>query len=331
MTAANMRTRQALTLVELLVVVAIVGLLVALLLPAIQAARESARRTQCVNNLRQLALATHHFHDANCRLPSLYNGSFLPQPRTCIDEFHFHSWRSAILSELEESTILQALDWNFAATDPRNQTAINCAIPLFVCPSTSNSHAIVPEISSMSNPTTPGGTAARSDYEAVGGVRVVAAAQPPPNPDLDLSAVRFGAWGEPKYNLVTGQSLNYRKRRFSDVTDGLARTLLVGERAGRPDIFDRGKSEIPFPYVGEPSPPDCHQAAWGISTNFWWYVFWHGQTVNQSNRTGIYAFHPAGANVAFADGSTKFLADSTSTAILTAMATRTEGDSIGAN
>ena len=89
-----------------------------------------------------------------------------------------------------------------------------------------------------------------------------------------------------------------------------------------------GRTENPYPYVGDPGPPDSQQAAWGISTNFWWVVFWHEQFVNQTNATGIYGFHPGGANVAFADGSVRFLTDSTSPDVLTAMATRADGDSI---
>jgi prepilin-type processing-associated H-X9-DG protein len=257
-------------------------------------------------------------------LPSLYNGSFLPHPRNALDEFHFHSWRSQILAELEQSAILKSIDWSVPATDPRNQFAINQEIAVFVCPSTSNTHSIVPEIQSFTQPTLAIGTAARSDYEAVGGVQMSIAST-----SVDLSSVRFAAWGEPTYEMTTGQSIRYRTARFADVTDGLSHTLLIGERGGRPDIFDKGRGEIPFPYDGEASAPDWHQAAWGVSTNIWWLVFRREQAVNETNRTGIYSFHPVGANVAFADGSVTFLADSISPSALTAMATRAEGDSTG--
>jgi prepilin-type processing-associated H-X9-DG protein len=314
------------SLIEVLVVIAIIAVMIALLLSAIQSAREASRRVACHNNIRQIAVALQSYEGRCRRLPSLYNGSFLPQPRNSLDEFHFHSWRSAILSEVEEQAMRGSLKWTLPASDQANQTALNCEIPVFVCPSVSNSHAVVPEVFSFNEPSISSGTAARSDYEAIGGVSVAKSTQQ--NASLDLSVVRFGAWGEPTYGMTTGQSLGYRTARFAHVTDGLSHTLLVGERGGRPDIYDRGKSEIPYPYVGEPGPPDSQQAAWGISTNFWWLVFWREQFVNQTNRTGIYAFHPGGANVALADGSIRFLSDSTSPRVLSAMATRAEGDSI---
>ena len=315
------------TLIEILVVIFIIGVLIAMLLPAIQSSRETSRRITCQNNIRQIAVALQSHEARRGRLPSLYNGSFLPQPRDGMDEFHFHSWRSAILGELEQPSIFESINWSLPASDPRNQTAINCAIPIFICPSTSSTHAIVPEVFGFNNPAVSIGTAARCDYEAIGGAEVAENGSTPPSP-LDFSGVRFGAWGEPKYNTITGQSISYGKGRFVAVTDGLSHTLLIGERGGRPDIFDKGHAENPYPYVGDPGPPDSQQAALGISTNFWWLVFWREHSVNQTNRKGIYGFHPGGANVAFADGSVRFLTESMSPSVLTAMATRAEGDSI---
>ena len=198
-------------------------------------------------------------------------------------------------------------------------------IPVFICPSTSNTHPFVPEVESFEIPIIVTGTAARSDYEAIGGVLV----SPLSATDYyDLSVVRFGCWGERQYKPGLAQVIHYRKARYADITDGLSHTLLVGERGGRPDIFDRGQPEIPFPYEGVTGAPDWHQAAWGISTFYRWIVFWHEQGVNDTNRDGIYGFHPSGANVTFADGSVRFLADSISPAVLSAMATRAEGESV---
>jgi len=91
---AGMRSRRAFTLVELLVVIAIIGILVALLLPAIQAAREAARRSQCMNNLKQIGLATHGFHDSRKALP----------PFRVMD--HQQTWLVLILPYLEETQLV---------------------------------------------------------------------------------------------------------------------------------------------------------------------------------------------------------------------------------
>jgi prepilin-type N-terminal cleavage/methylation domain-containing protein/prepilin-type processing-associated H-X9-DG protein len=313
--------RSGFTLVELLVVISIIAVLTALLLPAVQSARESSRRVVCQNNIRQIGVAVQSYVSSKRILPAIYNGSFIAAPVTTTHTFHMHSWRSAILNELEQATVFNLLDMTVPATDPKNQVAINTTIPIFICPSTANTHEVVPEVCSIDDPTLINGTAARSDYEVVYGTHVIAT--------TDFSSVRWGAWGEPLYDPIENTSRGFRRARLGDVTDGLSNTLLVGERGGRPDIFDRGQSEVPYPYHGYVNSPDCHQAAWAITTYWWWLVFWHEQRVNDTNKTGVYGFHPGGANVALADGAVRFLADSLDSAVLAAMATRTEGEAMG--
>ncbi len=328
--------RTGFTLVEAIVVVCIIGLLLVMLLPAVNGIREAARNTSCKNNLHQIVAAVQSYESQKQALPALYNGTFFPQPRTAFDEFHFHSWRAAILSQLEEPQVLTLLDMTIPATDPKNQLAINTEIPAFLCPSTSNTHPRVPDIQPFdpntypfnfpANPTVSAQTAARSDYEVIGGVQIA----PMTTSSGDLSVIRFGAWGEPTYRNNTGFSLRYRKARLSQVTDGLSRTLLVVERAGRPDLFRKGEPADPYPYRDPTSRGmDHHQAAWAISTHFWWLVTWHEQSVNETNGSGIFGFHPGGANVALADGSVRFLADDTSSTLLTALTTRSGSETAG--
>jgi prepilin-type N-terminal cleavage/methylation domain-containing protein/prepilin-type processing-associated H-X9-DG protein len=315
------RRRPGFTLIEAIVVLAIIGLLLALLVPAIQSSREAARRAICLNNLREIDAAVIHHATTSQTLPSLYNGTFLPQPRHGVDEFHFHSWRTAILPMIEQSSTFAALNFALPASTPANQTGLNVAIGVFLCPSTSNYNPKVLDVLEWNDgqfPMKSIGTAARSDYEAVGGVQVV----PQIKSSSDLSVVRFGPWGEPTYDVANGAALRYRKARLADVTDGLSHTLLIAERAGRPDLYIRGEPVYPYPYTNPNRSTDHHQAAWGLSTHFWWLVCHADQSVNQTNSTGIFSFHPGGANIAFGDGSVRFLTDTTAPAILKALATR---------
>lgn len=122
---ANIHTRRALTLSELLVVTAIVGLLVALLLPAIQGARESGRRAQCVNNLRQLALAMHNFNDSHRRLPGFVNSTGGKANRIA-------SWAIMLFPYIEESSNWSV--WNDPATPSADVNPVP-PVDILVCPS----------------------------------------------------------------------------------------------------------------------------------------------------------------------------------------------------
>jgi hypothetical protein len=302
----------------------------------VQSSREAARGAACRNNLRQAILGVLHFESGSGTLPGLYNGGFRPRPRSAIDEFHFHPWRTAILPGIERADVLASLNLDLPATVAANQTGLNAAIGTFVCPSSANPTRNLPELYAWNDgamPTVTFGSAARSDYEVVGGIHT----RPPgtaPGPggvigQLILDGVAFGAWGEPTYREPTFFSTAYRRARLADVTDGLANTALIGERAGRPDCYEKGKAVDPYPY----SDPvagcgDPHQAAWGISTHFPWLLSVAGQPVNASNRIGFYAFHPVGAHVAMGDGSVRALRESTAAAVLQALATRSGGEAV---
>ncbi|MDB5335294.1 MAG: hypothetical protein JWN70_913 [Planctomycetaceae bacterium] len=313
--------RSGVTLVETLVVMGIVSTLLAVLIPAVQHARQSARRVTCQNNLRQIVLGIVNHESAQRALPALYNGTFLAQPRYALDEFHFHSWRTVILPQIEQSALFNRIDQSLPATSPANQANINTPIATFVCPSGSNPTSVVPDILVFNDGTVPlpkAGTAARSDYEAIGGVLFK------PSGTLDLQNIKFGAWGEPKSYAQT--PINYRTPRLADISDGQSNTILVVERAGRPDWYRRGKPVDPYPYTKPETGMDHHQAAWGVSTHFWWLVVWHKQPINENNVSGIYSFHTSGANVGLADGGVRFLSESIEQDTLNALATRATGD-----
>ncbi|HEY0982004.1 DUF1559 family PulG-like putative transporter [Schlesneria sp.] len=118
-------TRSAFTLIELLVVIAIIAVLIALLLPAVQQAREAARRTQCSNNLKQIGLAIHNYHDTNTRFPL-----------SSIDTAHARSGAFAsILPYIDQANLYQRYDFSLGNSDPANLIAVSQKITAYLCPS----------------------------------------------------------------------------------------------------------------------------------------------------------------------------------------------------
>ena len=205
MIAQRRRTRfRGFTLVELLVVIAIIGVLVALLLPAIQAAREAARRSQCLNNLKQQGLAVQLHHDARGSYPSGRNGS---NPRST-------SWAFAVLPYMEQQQIFNARrkdpmgNW-LDAFHPDNSLAMRTAVPTFFCPSRRSPIANCDFDNDDAATTTPG-VAACGDYAANEGDEFPADPTDDPN--------ELGP-------LYLNSEISERH-----VTDGLSNTLAIGEK-----------------------------------------------------------------------------------------------------
>jgi prepilin-type N-terminal cleavage/methylation domain-containing protein len=320
--------RGGFSLVELLVVVAIIGVLIALLLPAVQAARESARRVTCANHLKQLGLAVHHYHDAFGQVPSLYNGSQPPGKGTLFGH-QSHSWRTAILPQLEQQPLFNSLDLSQHATHGVNQPEVSTPLEVFVCPSTprpGRTNTPTPRlvIAGLWLERGAFGSALRAavaDYAAAEGYLL---------PDGECVA---GPWGEPDYGYATATRLDQatvKKVRFADVTDGLSNTILVWERAALPDHYYSGGADVDLHDPPEP-------LTWG---NFGpWAIAGESRLnhlraeegmplVNEDNARGLFSFHPGIVQLTLADGAVRRLSEDVERWVLLGMATREGGEAV---
>jgi prepilin-type N-terminal cleavage/methylation domain-containing protein len=299
--------RRAFTLIELLVVIAIIGILIALLLPAVQSAREAARRMQCSNNLKQLGLALHSYHTSfNVFPPGGYKtGNQL-------------SWHARILPYIEQMPLYEKIDWE--DTYPHNVDRMyNDAVSLFWCPSTSERARRGVWISSHRN----GEFSYTQHYNGVAGPVGTNPQTGEPYPHItgaqhDSSC----SGGSDRRGWALGGILyTDSKTRVADVRDGTSNTLAIGERNVGETSWLAGDSNR----VGWP----CDAAAF---KNFEFEINYclgepgDGGVCNWSNSRPFSSMHPGGADFALGDGSVRFLSETTPLTVLHALASRAGGE-----
>jgi prepilin-type N-terminal cleavage/methylation domain-containing protein len=299
--------RGAFTLVELLVVIAIIGILISLLLPAVQAARESARRTQCLNNLKQLGLASLTFEESNKYIPP--SSISLPVAR---------GYMTFILPFLEQGNIASIFDTDVHWYDPKNQTTVQTPLSVVQCPS-------VPDEARISSGVTNtiSWTGACGDYGTV--------------ENLDSSTTTYMGISADK-NMKRGftrdgDTIPVALTLLADVSDGLSNTMLFAETAGRPDVWILGQKVDPA-VVGKTAAALAEQGVWA-SLQF--SLSPRGHTVdglstpgicavNCSNYKGAYAFHPGTAHFSMGDGSARALYEGIDIYVFYALCTIQAGD-----
>jgi len=289
------------TLVELLVVITIIGILIALLLPAVQAAREAARRMQCGNNFKQVGLALHNYHTAKgCFPPGMLNWGNGP--------YGWWSWSAYLLPYVEQQGVYDMItfdDTGYCGPDgsmSSNRRSCAAVIRAYVCPSDPQAGELVYAWSgSPSNGPDPQDNCALTNMCGVSD---------------SVLWVDSPSWGNPKKypSDVDGVFGLNGCCTIADIRDGTSNTLMVGEVAGKGPGTRRGDMWVswnllstqdgingPFTVPGGTYPPD----------NQGWLRY-----------TGFASFHPGGCNFAMADGSVSFLSQNIVDAVRKALTTR---------
>jgi prepilin-type N-terminal cleavage/methylation domain-containing protein/prepilin-type processing-associated H-X9-DG protein len=345
--------RPGFSLVELLVVIGIIGVLIGLLLPAVQKVRESANRVQCQNNLKQIGLALHGYHDLNQVFPTAFE--FLPAPDPSVPysgaALYGPSAFTLILPYLEQENVLLQIDTTRGALSPVNMPPENSAystpIKTYLCPSTPGqptadySAELAQSFNNFGITVTypPGLIFGRTDYA----------------PDAGMSA------DIPGIGIYAGASILCEPPdgpvRITDILDGSSNTIMVVEDAARPAWWGSrgiaseaaigGYTPVEGAYTPN-GPAPQGGGAWADPLN---YIATNGSDPSGSgiaaggnfdgmpaapwscangcsNDSEIFAFHPGGSNALFGDGSVQFLRNDLTMNQMQALLSRAGGEFI---
>jgi prepilin-type N-terminal cleavage/methylation domain-containing protein/prepilin-type processing-associated H-X9-DG protein len=331
--------RRGFTLIELLVVIAIIAVLIGLLLPAVQAAREAARRAQCVNNLKQLALALHNYHDRNNCFPAA----------SIADPGYGGTWwtfEAMALPSMEQAPIYNTINFSFSTGLPVNSTAVRTIIASYLCPSDSDNQVFTEryQFSSYGGAHGLRETAAPTNYVGSWGDLMtgsffdnnstnqadIASMKATGSPTWGCGNTFRGMFGDCSNGAVTSIQLD---------TDGTSNTLFLGENspnqnvelawAGGNGIY--ATSVLPLNWRTnlkdgqvDTNGDVCNLAAYYTPNNVHCYINW-------SYFMGYKSYHPGGANFAMADGSVRFLRQTIAYLVFEGLSTRAGGEVISAD
>lgn len=332
--------RSGFTLVELLVVIAIIGILIGMLLPAVQQVREAARRTECANNLRQVALAAINYESAHMEFPPGYEQEFVSDaPDSDDNGFSGHSVFYYILPFIEGNNIASGMDIRIPKANRVATTAefrASSVVPSFLCPSDTLGDESIPWPSTGTPEEFYGGTS----YRGNAGSRPFFAT----SSSNDGMFMAVGSAARKDDDAPPGIEVG-----FAQITDGSSNTVLFGEMSHLDNNFDtftdagwtsgstiRGWSRW-YPAGGDTGLANIMGGSFApINYRIPWA---DGESGAPGSRGAWFQFqdlrlssfgsnHPGGANLAYADGSVHFLADSTSQNILQLRCQRSDGEVI---
>ena len=327
------------TLIELLVVIAIIAILIALLLPAVQQAREAARRSQCKNNLKQLGIAFHNYHETYNAFPFAWSVG---------NDLNVTVWGIMLLPMLDQGPLYEQWDSRVpaineavaffpasAAAVQQNLRVIQTVLPVFTCASASTMPIDDYTLSGVPGVPTLNWRAARSDYIPATGVRGVYANLAYANFPGGAGGSRDGALNA-LGALAGGAGKSVTRMR--DLSDGVTNTILVGERTGGRTIFRGLLADPTLTTLGGPT----NGGGWGdfLNGEHWPQgALFDGMpgpnggpcAINCNNLRGnsFHSFHSGGIQIVLCDGSARFISENISSFVFASLITRGKGEVMG--
>lgn len=354
--------RGGFTLIELLVVVAIIAVLIGLLLPAVQKVRSAAARAQCQNNLKQLAVGCHHYHDVTRSLPP---AELKYEDKTATPEIKSeHGWGIFVLPYIEQDALARQYHWDKDWLDPANVPVLSTSLIVFQCPAATPANRIDDytehEDGDPSQPIKKQYNVACGDYFACKGVKGKDLVDPnktgctdgagnyvpcfPGTKDPEEKWAGAFNKAETKFDPNPTKNKSSIATSLLQITDGTSQTILLGECSNRPKHIRLGQEWTKYKDNNPSKQVEVNKGGgWGSKENA---LEIHGSqedgvveivvsgkerkggrfAVNKTNDKNLYSMHHGGAFVAFADGSVRFLSDRVDIETAAALATRANSD-----